>query len=189
MMKPILLVSAIALAAPVLAQTTSSSTSMDNQTSSSTSTSTTTANDDTGAMSGNTVNAQNSTGTPDDADDATTDHSAMGHSATDTSAATTGTMGTSSGTMSGTASTQTTMSAAGQPMASAGQTVQPCNDNPERDARGIAVLSDPAFVPAGWNGTAGSAMGGPVETSDSYPACSATVTDNCTQTYERNRSR
>lgn len=181
MMKPLLLVSAIALAAPVLAQTTSTTdSSMDNQTSSSTSS--TSANDDTGAMSGNTVNAQNTTGTPDDADDSTTDHSAMGHSTTDTSAVTTGTMDTSSAATSSTALTQSTM-------ASAGQTVQPGNENPERDARGIAVVSDPAFVPAGWNGSSSSAMGGPAEGSDSYPACSASVTDNCTQTYERGRSK
>jgi hypothetical protein len=72
--------------------------------------------------------------------------------------------------------------------------VQPSNANPERDARGIAVISDPAIVPAGWNGTAaGAAMGGPELDAvtgepvapDSYPACTATVTDNCLQTYER----
>lgn len=73
--------------------------------------------------------------------------------------------------------------------------VQPSNANPERDARGIAVISDPALVPAGWNGMAGTAMGGPLvdpatgETmeaaDDSYPPCTASVTDNCVQTYER----
>jgi hypothetical protein len=74
--------------------------------------------------------------------------------------------------------------------------VLPGNASPERDARGIAVISDPAVVPAGWNGTeAGSAMGGPELDAatgepvalDSYPACTATVTDNCLQTYERGR--
>jgi hypothetical protein len=74
--------------------------------------------------------------------------------------------------------------------------VQPSNSNPERDARGIAVISDPAVVPAGWNGTAaGSAMGGPEidpatgepAAPETYPACTATVTDNCLQTYERGR--
>ena len=77
-----------------------------------------------------------------------------------------------------------------------GAVVQPGNSNPERDARGIAVISDPAVTPAGWNGTAaGSAMGGPeIDPAtgepagpDSYPACTATVTDNCLQTYERGR--
>lgn len=77
-----------------------------------------------------------------------------------------------------------------------GMLVQPSNSNPERDARGIAVISDPAFTPAGWNGTpAGSAIGGPEldrvtgepVAAETYPACTATVTDNCLQTYERGR--
>jgi hypothetical protein len=80
--------------------------------------------------------------------------------------------------------------------ASTGAVVTPSNANPERDARGIAVLSDPATVPAGWNGTpAGDAMGGPEldpvtgepVAADTYPACTATVTDNCLQTYEKGR--
>ena len=73
-----------------------------------------------------------------------------------------------------------------------GAVVQPSNAAPERDARGIAVISAPAMVPAGWNGVSGTAMGGPLvdpatgETAAdaSYPACTATVTDNCLQTYE-----
>ena len=50
----------------------------------------------------------------------------------------------------------------------------------------------------GWNGVTGSAVGGPmvdpatgetIAAADAdYPACSATVTDNCLQTYERGRS-
>ena len=73
--------------------------------------------------------------------------------------------------------------------------VQPSNANPERDARGIAVISDPAVVPAGYNGFAGTAMGGPlvdpatgeavVGADASYPPCTAEVTDNCIQLYER----
>jgi hypothetical protein len=73
--------------------------------------------------------------------------------------------------------------------------VQPSNANPERDARGIAVISDPAVVPDGYNGFTGTAMGGPLvdpvtgETIDpadsSYPPCTASVTDNCIQLYER----
>lgn len=83
-------------------------------------------------------------------------------------------------------------------MPASGSIVQPGNADPEHDARGIAVISAPAMVPAGWNGVTGTAVGGPlvdpatgetVETADaSYPACTATVTDNCLQTYERGRS-
>ena len=75
--------------------------------------------------------------------------------------------------------------------------VEPSNADPEHDARGIKVISASADVPAGFNGMTGSAQGGPlvdpatgaaVEASaDSYPACSATVTDNCLQEYERGR--
>jgi len=94
---------------------------------------------------------------------------------------------------------QSTMTMASNTMPASGQVVQPSNADPERDARGIAVISAPAMVPAGWNGVTGTAMGGPlvdpatgetVSGSDtSYPACTATVTDNCVQTYERGRSR
>jgi hypothetical protein len=84
-------------------------------------------------------------------------------------------------------------------MASTGQTAMPGNAAPERDARGIAVVSDPANVPAGYNGTADAlngtggplldpATGAPAATPDaSYPACTRTVTDNCVQRYERHR--
>ena len=94
---------------------------------------------------------------------------------------------------------QSTMTMASNTMPASAQVVQPSNADPERDARGIAVISAPAMVPAGWNGVTGTAMGGPlvdpatgetVSGSDtSYPACTATVTDNCVQTYERGRSR
>jgi len=78
--------------------------------------------------------------------------------------------------------------------------VQPSNAAPERDARGIPVISASAIVPAGWNGVAGSgeAMGGPLldpatgepmADTASYPACTRTVTDHCLQTYERHRAR
>lgn len=77
--------------------------------------------------------------------------------------------------------------------------VQPSNAAPERDARGIPVISDPAVVPAGFNGTTGAGIGGPlvdpatgktVTGADaSHPPCTATVTDNCVQTYERGRRR
>jgi len=74
--------------------------------------------------------------------------------------------------------------------------VQPGNSDPERDARGIAVISAAAIVPPGWNGTAaGKAMGGPLldpATGEAvgpadYPACTASVTDKCLQTYEVGR--
>jgi hypothetical protein len=85
----------------------------------------------------------------------------------------------------------TTMTTADTWAASTGTTVAPDNSNPEHDARGIAVISDPAVVPAGFNGTAPSAVGGPLEPvagDASYPPCSRTITDNCLQTYERGRS-
>ena len=88
-----------------------------------------------------------------------------------------------------------TQASHGTTMAS-GHVVAPGNASPERDARGIAVVSDPAVVPAGWNGTMGTGQGGPLldpatgeAGSASYPACTATVTDNCVQTYERGRRR
>lgn len=79
-----------------------------------------------------------------------------------------------------------------------GPVVQPSNAAPERDARGIAVISAAAAVPAGWNGVSGTSMGGPlvdpatgqaVGAEAAYPACTATVTDNCVQTYERGKPR
>jgi hypothetical protein len=79
-----------------------------------------------------------------------------------------------------------------------GQIVLPGNTAPERDARGIAVISDAAIAPPGFNQAPGipTAMGGPfVEAplnalatqpaTETYPACTASVTDNCVQTYER----
>ena len=109
-----------------------------------------------------------------------------------TNATTTSTTSTTSQTAAG------DTAAASTAWASAGQTVQPGNTAPERDARGIRVISAPAMAPAGWNGTAGSAVGGPLLDASTgaaagadagYPACSAAVTDNCVQTYERGRSR
>ncbi|WP_106511108.1 hypothetical protein [Allosphingosinicella deserti] len=82
-------------------------------------------------------------------------------------------------------------------LASSSQMVEPHNANPERDARGIRVVSAAAMVPAGFNGTAGgTATGGPlldpatgqaVSDQQSYPACSSSVTDKCLQSYERGR--
>lgn len=86
--------------------------------------------------------------------------------------------------------------ASNAPAGFGGSVVQPGNSSPERDARGIPVISAPAVAPAGWNGTAaGAAMGGPELDSvtgeplapQAYPACTASVTDHCLQTYERGR--
>ena len=79
--------------------------------------------------------------------------------------------------------------------AASGQLVQASNSAPERDARGFAVISDPAIAPAGWNGVPAAAMGGPEldpatgepAAAEHYPACTRTVTDNCLQTYEKGR--
>ncbi len=110
---------------------------------------------------------------------------------TTTTTTTTTDAGTTHHTMSHT--TATNMAATG------GQIVQPSNANPERDARGIAVISDPAVAPTGWNGSAGTGMGGPLidaatgqtaaGADTNHPPCLRTVTDNCVQTYERGRSR
>ena len=74
-----------------------------------------------------------------------------------------------------------------------GQPVAPRNAAPERDARGIPVVSAPATAPAGWNqppGTPGAAPASqPAPTEGStgpLPPCTRKVTDHCTQTYERN---
>ena len=69
---------------------------------------------------------------------------------------------------------------------------------PERDARGIAVISTPATAPAGANTMPSVPAGAkvvvspdqssvftPVAASGDLPACSKTVTDRCKQTYER----
>jgi hypothetical protein len=74
-----------------------------------------------------------------------------------------------------------------------GQTVAPSNAAPERDARGVPVISAPANTPAGWNqppGTPGAApASAPAATQGDagpLPPCTRKVTDHCTQTYERN---
>ncbi len=66
-----------------------------------------------------------------------------------------------------------------------GKVVRPSNANPRRDSRGIAVISDAAIVPNGWNGVTGqAAMGGPIDdsatvdtvpTQNGAPLCSAKV--------------
>ena len=96
----------------------------------------------------------------------------------------------------GAAAAQTTSYQTTTTTTATSQTSQPSNAAPERDARGIPVISDPASVPAGFNNPPG--MGGPLvdassppapqPSTDNYPACSRTVTDHCVQTYERGRS-
>ena len=72
-------------------------------------------------------------------------------------------------------------------------TVAPGNSAPERDARGIAVISDSATAPPGWNsvpavggtGASPSAPAAPEGSAGPLPPCTRKVTDHCTQTYER----
>lgn len=81
-------------------------------------------------------------------------------------------------------------------------TVAPGNAAPERDSRGIAVVSDPATAPAGTNAPLTVAPGQQVipnpdqasafatqPSTGEKPPCSRTVTDNCTQTYEHGTVR
>lgn len=100
-----------------------------------------------------------------------------------------------------TVTTEATTVTTAAPMTATPTTVAPSNVAPERDARGIAVISDPAMVPAGVNNQAAFVPPGAQvvpnpnqaaafqtqASTDSYPACSKTVTDNCVQTYERPR--
>jgi hypothetical protein len=82
-------------------------------------------------------------------------------------------------------------------------TVPPANTAPKQDARGITVVSDPATAPAGANQPIPQAPPGavwvpnpdaraafaPQPSTGEKPPCSRTVTDNCTQTYERRARR
>ncbi len=80
--------------------------------------------------------------------------------------------------------------------------VAPGNTAPERDARGIPVISDPATAPPGTNQPFTVPPGAQVVLSPNQreaftpqpstgekPPCSRTITDNCTQTYERGSRR
>jgi hypothetical protein len=89
--------------------------------------------------------------------------------------------------------TQGSGDAQGSGTAAGGQTVAPSNAAPDRDARGVPVISAPATTPSGWNqppGTPGAApasSAAPTEgNTGPLPPCTRRVTDNCTQTYERN---
>ena len=104
--------------------------------------------------------------------------------------------------VSGTAFAQHTNPATGEDPAVAGtQTSTPSNADPERDARGIPVVSDAAEVPPGANDATPIPAGAvftpnpnqqsvfaPRPAAETYRPCSRTVTDNCVQSYERGRS-
>jgi hypothetical protein len=109
----------------------------------------------------------------------------------------TGTMSTDTGTA--TMSTQGSMSA-GTAMSGGGGQVAPGNTNPETDARGIPVISAPADAPSGANAPVPSGatlvpaanqaqVFTTQQSTENYPACSRTVTDNCVQAYERGSRR
>lgn len=83
-------------------------------------------------------------------------------------------------------------------MRTGGQTVAPGNSSPETDARGIPVVSAPAEAPTGYNQPARTVPAGspmptvaspPTTAAGPLPPCTRTVTDRCTQTYERGRAR
>jgi hypothetical protein len=85
-----------------------------------------------------------------------------------------------------------------EPAPGAGTTTSaPANSAPERDSRGIPVVSDPADVPAGFNqpaqvggtGVSPEARPAPQPATEAYRPCSRTVTDNCVQAYERGARR
>ena len=105
--------------------------------------------------------------------------------------------------MGGMAVAQTTTETTTQTTTTAttGSTVAPGNTTVERDARGIPVVSDPATAPAGVNGPVpvpgpnvqfvpapnAAAAFATQPSTETYPICSRTVTDNCVQNYERGR--
>ena len=102
----------------------------------------------------------------------------------------------------GTALAQTTPDTSATTSGTQGTTtVAPANTTPARDARGIPVISDPATAPAGVNlptsAGAGQVVPAPNQaaafatqpSTENYPVCSRTVTDNCVQNYERGRRR
>jgi hypothetical protein len=135
------------------------------------------------------------TGTTDTGTMSTTTGTGTGTMSSSSGTMSSGTMSSSTGAMSsGTMSSSTGMQTAMAP--ASGQVVQPGNQNPEEDARGISVMSAAAVVPPGWNGIPGTGTGGPLidpttgqsAAETTYPACSRTVTDNCVQAYERGRS-
>jgi hypothetical protein len=94
-------------------------------------------------------------------------------------------------TLGGAAMAQDTTAPAG------GTPVAPSNAAPERDARGIPVVSAEAVAPTGYNqpaqvGPAGTlappATPAAMPPAGDLPPCTRKVTDHCTQTYERHRA-
>jgi hypothetical protein len=80
--------------------------------------------------------------------------------------------------------------------AASGMVQAPSNAAPERDARGVAVISAEAAAPAGYNQPARTGPAGTITPTQpvasmgaagDLPPCSRKVTDHCTQTYERGR--
>lgn len=80
-------------------------------------------------------------------------------------------------------------------------TPEPATGTPERDARGIPVVSDPAAPPPGANQPVSVPPGAPVvaaanqaavftpqPATKEYPPCTKGQTDGCVQTYERGRA-
>jgi hypothetical protein len=155
------------------------------------------------ALAQTTDDTQTTTGTEETTEGQTTGTEGM--------ATGTGTGGTTTGSMDatgtgGTTGADTSMSAGGGmtagTMTGGGGTVAPGNTNPERDARGIPVVSDAATAPAGANASVQVMPGARVVASpnqaaafqtqpstQTYQACTRTVTDNCVQTYERGSRR
>ena len=79
-------------------------------------------------------------------------------------------------------------------------TTMTSSGTPERDARGIPVMSDTAMAPSGANQSVTVPAGAQVvpapnqaavfaskPSTKEYPACSRGQTDGCVQTYERGR--
>ncbi len=86
--------------------------------------------------------------------------------------------------------------------AASGAALAQSNAAPELDARGIPVISTPAMAPAGANQAVAVPAGAtvtvnpnqatvftPTAATGEFPPCSKTITDRCTQTYERGSRR
>jgi hypothetical protein len=154
-------------------------------------------------MLGGAAVAQDTTGTGTAGGTGTTETtgSAQGTMPTDTQG-TTDSTGTTQGTMStdtSTGSMQGNMqtgrrSGTARRGSSMGSGMAAGNGAPERDARGIAVISADAAPPPGYNQPAQTGPAGTIQptapvtsmgSAGNLPPCSRTVTDHCTQTYER----